>query len=168
MNRSTMDLWRYIPALLTFASNRLSHGASETYRRLFGVGISEWRVISWLASEPDIAAARICQVIGFDKALASRVVKKLSEQGIVSVSPDASHGGRSLLRLTKEGEKLHDKVLAVQRVREQILHEAFTPEEIETLISLLRRLYDRAEVVNAYDPESAVETTGPSKLKKVG
>ncbi|WP_423353474.1 MarR family winged helix-turn-helix transcriptional regulator [Phenylobacterium sp. VNQ135] len=153
MTSSTLDLERYIPALLTFASNRLSHGASEIYRRLFGVGITEWRVISMLAREPDISAARICQVVGFDKGLASRVIKKLSADGLVNVSPDSIPGNRSLLRLTAEGEALHDKVLRVVRERERILHEPFTEAEIETLISLLHRLHAQAEIVNAYRPE---------------
>lgn len=150
--KPTLDLSRYIPALLTFASNRLSHGASETYRHLFGIGISEWRVISLLAAEPDIPATRMCQVIGFDKGLASRVIKKLADQGIVSVAPDATHGSRSLVRLTREGDALHDQVLEVVSARERILHEAFSPQEIDTLIELLHRVYEQADTVNAYDP----------------
>lgn len=152
MTESTLDLGRYIPALLTFASNRLAHGASETYRKLFGIGISEWRVISLLAVEPGIPATRMCQLIGFDKALASRVVKKLASQGLVTVTPDGNHGVRSLIRLTTAGEELHDKVLNVVKARENMLHEAFTPGEIDTLIALLHRVYEQAEIVNAYDP----------------
>lgn len=152
MTGPTLDLKRYIPALLTFASSRLSLGASEIYRRLFGIGISEWRVLSSLAAEPDVPASRLCLLIGFDKALASRVIKKLSEQGFVSSTPDATHGSRWLLRLTDKGRQLHDQVLYVNKQRERILHEAFTPDEIETLVSLLRRVYDQAEQVNAYEP----------------
>lgn len=166
MAQSTLDLARYIPALLTFASNRLAHGASETYRKLFGIGISEWRVLSLLASEPDIPATRMCQVIGFDKALASRVVKKLSDQRLISVTPDATHGSRSLIRLTAEGEVVHDKVLRVVKERERILYEAFTPDEINTLVSLLHRLHERAEVVNAYEP--AMESEPPAKRRRSG
>jgi DNA-binding MarR family transcriptional regulator len=153
MKANMLDLERYVPALLTFASSRLSQGASETYRRLFGIGISEWRVLALLAAEPDITAARICQSVGFDKALASRVVRKLSDQGQVSVTPDSDHGARSLIRLTAEGKRTHDKVLRVVRERERILHEAFTAEEIETLIVLLHRVHEQAEIVNAYDPQ---------------
>lgn len=153
MTEPTLDLGRYIPALLTFASNRLSQGASETYRKLFNIGISEWRVMAILASDPDIPASRMCQVIGFDKALASRVIKKLSQQGLVSVTPDATHGSRSLIRLTPAGEVMHDRVLRVVRERERILHDAFTPAEIDTLVSLLHRLYAQADHVNAYQPK---------------
>ena len=38
------------------------------------------------------------------------------------------------------------------KARENMLHEAFTPGEIDTLIALLHRVYEQAEIVNAYDP----------------
>lgn len=153
MEEPTLDLDRYVPALLTFASNRLSYGASETYRKLFGIGIGEWRVISLLASESDISATRICQVIGFDKALASRIVRKLAEQKLIKLRPDPSHASRSLIRLTSTGRRMHDRVLRVVRERERILCQAFSDEEIDTLVDLLHRVYKQAEVVNAYAPD---------------
>ena len=70
----------------------------------------------------------------------------------MTVTPDGNHGVRSLIRLTAAGEELHDKVLNVVKARENMLHEAFTPGEIDTLISLLHRVYEQAEIVNAYDP----------------
>lgn len=75
--RTILDLERYVPALLTFVSNKLAKGASATYLRMFDVGVTEWRVISMLAVEPNITANRICQVIGFDKALVSRSLQFL-------------------------------------------------------------------------------------------
>lgn len=164
MTRATLDLKRYVPALLTFASNKLSQVASETYRKLFGIGISEWRVLALLAAEPGIPAARMCQMIGFDKALASRVVKKLSEQGLVSVAIDARNSSRSIIHLTPAGEDVHDKVLKVVKERERILHAAFTTEEIDTLVDLLQRVQARAEVVNDYEPE--FEEAAPARKRR--
>ena len=42
----------YTPAYLTFLANKLYGGASAIYRRRFGVGIVEWRIMSLLAIEP--------------------------------------------------------------------------------------------------------------------
>jgi DNA-binding MarR family transcriptional regulator len=151
-DKRTLDFNRYIPALLTFISNKLSHAASEKYRRLFGIGMSEWRVIAMLAVEPNIAANRICQVIGIDKALASRVVQKLAKDGIISVAPDPDNNSRSVIRLTSAGEALHERVLRVVQERERILHSAFSKTEIETLLDLLHRLHAQADIVNAYEP----------------
>jgi len=149
-----LDLNRYIPALLTFVSNKLSHGAGAKYRRLFGVGMAEWRVLSMLAAEPNIPATRICQVIGLDKALVSRVVGTLRARALVSVRTDSKNGTRTIIRLTAEGERLHDRILSVVREREKILLSAFSEPEIETLINLLRRMHKQADLVNAYEPDA--------------
>lgn len=151
-DKQALDLNRYIPALLTFISNKLAHGASENYRRLFGIGMSEWRVIAMLAVEPDIAANRICQVIGIDKGLASRVVQKLAKRGLISVESDPLNNSRSVIRLTSAGTRMHERILRVVRERERILHAAFSRSEIETLLGLLHRLHAQADVVNAYVP----------------
>jgi DNA-binding MarR family transcriptional regulator len=152
MDKPTLHIDRYIPALLTFASNKLSHGASEKYRRLFGVGITEWRILAMLAVEPGIPATRICQLIGTDKALVSRVIQKLTTQGLVVADTDRRNGSRHVIQLTKEGERLHDRVLIVVLAREKILLSAFTKQEADTLVELLHRLIDRADAVNAYEP----------------
>ena len=39
----TLDLERYVPALITFIANKLTHGSSSLYRKHFGVGVIEWR-----------------------------------------------------------------------------------------------------------------------------
>ena len=78
-NPQFLDLARYVPALITFLANKLSASASGQYRKMFGVGIVEWRVIALLAVEPETTANSVSNVIGLDKALVSRTVKKLKE-----------------------------------------------------------------------------------------
>jgi DNA-binding MarR family transcriptional regulator len=156
--RTTLDLTRYIPALLTFVSNKMSHGASEKYRRLFGIGISEWRVMSTVAVEPGCTASRLCEVIGFDKALASRTVRKLAEQGLVTVVSDAHNSSRTNIRLSLKGERLHKRVLKVNQARERILLSALTATEIELLIDLLHRLHVQADLVNEFEPDMAQDS----------
>lgn len=147
-----LDLERYVPALLVFISNKLTHGSAPVYRRRFGVGVSEWRVLAMLAVEPRIPAQRICQVIGFDKALVSRVVRQLAARGLASVLPDKRDSRRSFIALTAKGRKLHDRVLAVALERERILLSDLAPGEVDQLIGLLHRLHARIGEVNTYDP----------------
>jgi len=155
MVRTVLDLDRYVPALLVFISNKLARGGSATYRRLFGIGVTEWRVLAMLAVEPNIPATRICQVIGFDKALVSRVVQGLAAQGLVTIAPNAEDSRRHTIALTQKGEWLHDQVIQVALERERLLLEDLTPDEVETLIRLLRRLHAKVDAVNAYDPSDA-------------
>ena len=53
-----LDLDRYVPALITFIANKLSRSATVVYQKRFGVNVTEWRILSLLAIEPEISAAR--------------------------------------------------------------------------------------------------------------
>lgn len=163
MSRTVLDLDSYVPALLVFISNKLSHGGSTLYRRLFGIGISEWRVMAMLAVEPNIPAHRICEVIGFDKGLVSRVVQALSAQGLVSVAADDSDNRRRVIGLTAKGQELHDRVISVALEREKILLGDLSAQEVDRLVGLLRRLLGQVDAVNAYEPPAVVSVTPPHR-----
>ena len=173
MSRHVLDLERYIPALLTFVSSKLSTRAGEIYRRRFGVGITEWRILATVAVEPDAPASRICQLIGIDKALASRVVQGLKSRDLVSVTPDAHNGSRYFIRLTAAGRRVHDQILTVVKEREKILHSGFSADEISTIVNLLHRLLKQADIVNAYEPfgkhaDGASRRPSPAKRRNSG
>ncbi len=155
MARTILDLDNYVPALITFVSNKLSSGASKTYRQLFGVGVTEWRIIALLAIEPNISAQRICQVIGFDKALVSRAIQQMDEGGYVAIAPDPADARRKTVALTQAGYNLHDEVIAVALERERLLLTDFTPTERKILVDLLRRMHARTVEVNSYFPSSS-------------
>lgn len=157
MSRTVLDLDRYVPALLVFISNKLSHGGSAVYRRLFGIGVTEWRILAMLAVEPNIPAHRICHVIGLDKGLVSRVVQTLADRGIVSVKPDVQDSRRHVIGLTPKGQRLHDQVIAVALEREKILLSDLTPREVDSLVRLLQRLHKKIDEVNAYDPAAKAD-----------
>lgn len=149
MSQEVLDLDRYIPFLLTATANKLSKGSSRVYREKFDLGVTDWRVLAMLAVEPDITAARICAVIGLDKAATSRTLITLKERGLVSSSPGDHKDKRAVsLRLTEQGNDIHDAVMRVALVREQTLLEAFDEQETELLISFLRRLHRQVDKLN--------------------
>jgi len=80
-----LDLDRYVPALITFIANKLSRSATVVYQKRFGVNVTEWRILSLLAIEPEISAARICHVIGFDKGPVSRTLAAMEKRGLVAI-----------------------------------------------------------------------------------
>ena len=52
-----IDHDRYVPFIIISISNNLYRGASQFYQARFGIGVTEWRVLSALAAEPnDIGA----------------------------------------------------------------------------------------------------------------
>jgi DNA-binding MarR family transcriptional regulator len=137
----TLDLQRNVPALLVFLANKLTASASGLYRAHFGVGTTEWRVMALLAIEPDIAAKRICEVIGFDKAAVSRTIQLLRERGLIAVRPLPQNSRSATLALTTKGRKLHDRIMLVALERERRLLSCLAADEARDLIDMLNRMH---------------------------
>ncbi len=149
---SQLDLNRYVPGLVTFLSNKLSSGASACYRKHYGIGVVEWRMLSMLAVENGISGNRICQVIGLDKGAVSRALHTLETAGYVRSEVDARDARRATVSLTAAGRELHDRVFDTAMERERRLLSDLSPQEVNTLVDLLTRLNAQVENVNAFDP----------------
>ncbi len=150
-----LDLNRYVPAMITFLANKLATGASISYRKHFGIGVVEWRLIALLAVEEKITANRICQVIGLDKSAVSRSLQILEAAGRITGEVDSKDGRRYAVSLTPEGKALHDRVLKVALERERRLLSDLSPEEVDTLVNLLARMQTKVGYVNDYDPPAS-------------
>ncbi|QDW36299.1 MarR family transcriptional regulator [Bradyrhizobium sp. KBS0727] len=143
----TLDLDRYVPALITFIANKLSRTATVLYQKRFGVNITEWRILSLLAIEPEISAARICHVIGFDKGPVSRTLALLQTRGLVRIRPDRQDARTHSISLTPKGRTTHDQVIVVALERERRLLSCLRKDEREVLINLLRRVHSNLGAV---------------------
>jgi len=144
-----LDLDRYVPALVTFIANKLSRTATVIYQKRFGINITEWRILSQLAIEPEISAARICQVIGFDKGPVSRNLTVLQARGLVRIRTDRRDARTHSISLTPKGRATHDQVILVAQERERRLLSCLQKTERETLIELLRRVHGNLDAVTA-------------------
>ena len=143
----TLDHDRYVPAFITFIANKLSNSANALYQRQFGVNITEWRIMSLLAIEPGIPAARICHVIGFNKGPVSRTLAGLEKRGLVTIRKDPNDARTHSISLTTRGRAIHDKVIVAAFERERRLLSCLSKEEREVLIDLLRRLHENLGAV---------------------
>src|SRR6201984_2124614 len=148
MSRQLINHEKYVPALINFVGNKLATGASNAYRREFGIGVTEWRILSLLAVEDTCSAQQICQFFDLDKGLVSRTTKSLVKNGVVRVAAQAGGGKRAII-LTKAGRVLHDRVIKLALKREKVLLACLSEKETDVLIDLLRRLLEQAPAVNA-------------------
>ena len=143
-----LDLDRYIPALITFIANKLSRSATVLYHKRFAVNVTEWRILALLAIEPGISAARICQVIGFDKGPVSRTLTAMETRGLVAIKIDREDGRTYSISLTAKGRTTHDEVIKVALEREHSLLACLDNPERETLIKLLHRVHSNLAAVD--------------------
>jgi DNA-binding MarR family transcriptional regulator len=140
-----LNLDHYVPAYLTYLAGKISNSASATYRPRFGVGITDWRIMALLATEPWISAGRICDVIGLDKAAVSRSVQNMKSNGIVEVKHD--NNSRKGIAMTRKGLKLHDRIVKLSLAREEELLKGFSAGERKLLLNFLSRMH--AQVIDA-------------------
>jgi DNA-binding MarR family transcriptional regulator len=142
---TTIKLERHVPGLLLWLSNKLSASASQTYRKLFGLGIVEWRILSYLGIFGWGTGAQMSQLMGTDKAAMSRGAAVLQEKGLVK---SRSGLGRNLeFGLTKKGQKIHDRIAPLAIARGEVLLSGLSAAEVDTLIRLLHVLLDNLSAV---------------------
>ncbi|MEI2735235.1 MAG: MarR family transcriptional regulator [Rhodoblastus sp.] len=144
---NALDLENYVPAFLTWIANKLSSSASLIYRRRFGIGIVEWRIMALLGVEPWITAGRICEVIGLDKAGVSRSVRFLLDKGLAETRYRDNNNRRQFIALTHAGIELHDRIAVVARAREEQLLTGFSDAERAAAVRLLARMHENLPLV---------------------
>jgi DNA-binding MarR family transcriptional regulator len=155
--RAVLDLDNYVPTYLTQCTNKWASSSSRIYLAKFGIGINEWRTMTLLAIEPGIAASRMSAIMGLDKALISRTLGVLEEQGFATRGVPLGRGRREVF-LTPAGQRLHDKVLKLALKREEELLDGFSRSEIDILLGLLRRLTNNAVRLQSRETKSMMSS----------
>ncbi|HYM17710.1 MAG TPA: MarR family winged helix-turn-helix transcriptional regulator [Micropepsaceae bacterium] len=146
-----IDHEHYVPFLITVISNSLYRAASPVYQTRFGVGVTEWRVLSALGVEPNTTANRVCNIAQLDKAAASRSLRVLEKGGYVAIEPHQTDARKRKVELTIKGRELHDNILRVALKRQEQILGGFAHEETQALIALLQRV--RANLARLEDSE---------------
>ena len=142
-----LDMARYVPALITHLSNKLSRGASAIYRERFGIGIIEWRILAQLGSSPGSTARMICERTALDKAAVSRSFVVLVERGLIRLSKPS--GRREYVAdMSAAGRRLHDRIVTLALEREERFLAPLSNAERRTLVALLNRLDQHVDSID--------------------
>ncbi|HEX7781261.1 MAG TPA: MarR family winged helix-turn-helix transcriptional regulator [Sphingobium sp.] len=144
---ATLDLNSSVPVLVTILANRITTSGSITFRRLHGIGSTEWKVLSTIAIEPHVTGARICQLVGLDRGAVSRVLKGFVERGLIQVDQNARHSNYQSVSLTVAGQLLHEEAVLTAFEREKILLKPFTAKQQLQFVEMLRKLIDQSRLL---------------------
>lgn len=142
-----IDISNYAPFLLNAVSNAWGRTTSTIYRRDFGLGLVDWRVISMLNIEPNITARRICDVIRLDKAAVSRSLKTLLEKNLLQFEQLSNDPRKRLWSLSDEGLKTHNALLAVALSCESDLVSNVSPDDLEVFLKVMRQMLTNIDPV---------------------
>jgi DNA-binding MarR family transcriptional regulator len=166
-----LDLNHFVPAVLTWLYNKLTNESSKLYRKWYGLGVTDWRVLAYLgvqgeraragghgvpgAIQEDSSAADISRFIGLDKAAISRSILMLKNSGLVNSRQFP--GRRVGLQLTVAGTSLYQQMLAFVLEQEKALLSGFTDGEREFLINMLHRMLKNLDKVSGLMPAGRVK-----------
>lgn len=145
--RLALHLERYVPGLLAWLSNKLAGDASKVYRSRFGVGIVEWRILSYLAVYESGTGAQMSQLMGTDKGAISRGASFL--QGKKMIRSQQGFGRNLEFCLTPKGRELHDRIIKLALARENALLNGLTKKDVDALIGYLHILLKNLPAVGA-------------------
>jgi DNA-binding MarR family transcriptional regulator len=170
-----LDLNHFVPAVLTWLYNKLTNESSKLYRKWYGLGVTDWRVLAYLGvqgqktqaggqggqstSREDSSAADISRFIGLDKAAISRSILMLKNGGLVDKRQFS--GRRVGLQLTVAGTALYQQMLAFVLDQERALLSGFTDGEREFLLNMLHRMLKNLHMIPSLAPTVREKSTVP-------
>lgn len=125
-----------VPDLLTTINNKYSAELSKVFRAQFGLGVSDCRIIVFLAHRRQATGAAIGEALQIDKALVSRCVARLKANGLVAQDGN----GHGPLVLTRRGINLQKRITVVAQNYENVLLTGVDKMERQILARLLRKL----------------------------
>jgi MarR family transcriptional repressor of emrRAB len=122
-------------------------GRLEQQIRPFGLAEPEFRVLSVLFSEPEGAAhpSDLCVRTAQSPANMSRIADALVSRDLITRVSSATDRRRMVLRITEQGEEFVRQLLPGLFAALETLLASFTDSELERLIALLRRLFERLD-----------------------
>ena len=125
---------------ISFIANSIVMPLYESIRRDFGLTRGEYLLLFCLAHCTELTAQDVANMTGRPRNSISRGVHRMLAEGFISRVPDHLDGRQSLLRITRKGRDLQDKILERFKAREDATFDVLSQSERRTLDRLLRKL----------------------------
>ena len=146
-----LDLARFVPYRLSILSNTVSGAIARLYATEFDMTIPEWRVMAVLGMAAPLSANEVAEKTRMDKVQVSRAVARLLEAGRLERDTDSADRRRSHLRLSKKGERDHNRIAPMALAAEARLLGGLSETELRQFEGLLTKLQSAADAVAEAD-----------------
>jgi DNA-binding MarR family transcriptional regulator len=147
-------LSEFLPYRRSVTSNAVSQRIAQEYRNRWGLSVPEWRVMAVLGDSGAHTQRELTTMTIMDKVAVNRACKVLEERGLAVRKPNAQDGRSHLLELTAAGQAMHGQIMPLALEMERRLFTTFTDDEIEGFRSLLGRLREEIDDLDADDIDS--------------
>lgn len=155
---STRFVDDYLAALLAQASELISSEFHHVVRQ-HGFSVSEWRVMASLADGKPISIGQLAQVTVTKQPTITRLLDRMEAKKQVERLPHDSDRRVTLVRITKDGAKTVETLVALAKDHEQHVLAPFGLARAEELKKTLRQMID-LHVKHVAEADLAAETLG--------
>lgn len=156
-----LKLDQFLPYRLSVASNRVSAAIAGAYQALFGLRISEWRLIAVIAESEGMTQQALGVATRMDKVTVSRAAIALATRGLVQRRPNPDDQRSHLLSLTAAGRTLYDSVAPKALELERRVFAGFSAKEIATFRAMLERIEQSAAPLDTSENRMPGENRTP-------
>lgn len=131
-------------------SNKLMAPFSVNLEKQYDISINEFRLLMLIGRRGETASHELAEMTGVNVMSVSRAVASLERKGRITVAPDPANRRRKTLRLTEEGQRLHE----IMRPQTDKVSEYLLSDLSGRQVGELRRYIDRMiETLEATDEE---------------
>lgn len=137
----------YYKSLMRF-SFKLVHRFGEFWKEVldeYGLNQTEFLILGVVVDNPGLSQKEIVKVVGADKSIVSRNLKRLEKKGLVSRSPNNSYSHGHFCETTELGRAMYDEI---HEKGDPLIEQRFslvTKEELknanETLMTIWEHIY---------------------------
>lgn len=144
-----LDLQSFFPYRLAVLAEAVSAALSEIYAARFDLTRPEWRILAGLGSGGGIRARDLARSATLDKMQVSRAMARLERRGLVAREADADDRRNKLVRLTRAGTSLYERIVPLALERERAILAGLGAEERRALDGIVTKLLDRSRALTA-------------------
>ncbi|MET0209322.1 MAG: MarR family winged helix-turn-helix transcriptional regulator [Burkholderiaceae bacterium] len=134
----TADVGERLHALMHRMKRRMHHAMSTDPD---GLAPMAWRTLGYFARHPGHSASDLVENVGRDKAQVARLVRELTDRGLLAGTPAAHDQRRIELRLTPAGRQVERQAARRRRRIEAEMLAGFSATEQAQLAGYLERLH---------------------------
>ena len=107
----------------------------------YGLRPVDFSVLSLIAHNPGITSRQICAALDILPPNLVGMIKSLHKRGLILRKPHPTDRRAQGLHLSAAGQRLYREAQATASQLEQDVAGRLSPEELQTLIGLLRKVY---------------------------
>ncbi len=121
----------------------------DTRLRPLGMSTSQLPVLAALKDGAKLTQTELARWGKVEQPTMAQMLARMARDGLIQREPDPADGRSSLISLTSEAMAKQPEARAILEQGNRDATRGFTPQEVETLIALLKRVIDNVEALEA-------------------